>query len=65
MGLTKKPIPKSILIFGAAGHIGQALAEFLTREALDIRLSFIARNPDKQKVLQDKFPNARVLAADF
>ncbi|EXM26054.1 hypothetical protein RAB80_011774 [Fusarium oxysporum f. sp. vasinfectum] len=36
MELTKKPTPKSILIFGAAGHIGQPLAEYLTREAPDI-----------------------------
>jgi uncharacterized protein YbjT (DUF2867 family) len=65
MGLTKKPIPKSILIFSAAGHIGQALTGFLTREALDIRLSLIARNPEKQKILQDEFPNSRILAADY
>ncbi|CVK97760.1 hypothetical protein FPRO06_09036 [Fusarium proliferatum] len=65
MDLTKKSIPKSILIFGAAGHIGQPLAEFLTREAPDIQLSLVARSPEKQKMLQNKFPNARVLAADY
>ncbi|KAF4429639.1 hypothetical protein FACUT_9047 [Fusarium acutatum] len=65
MDRTKKSIPKSILIFGAVGHIGQPLAEFLTREAPDIRLSLVARNPEKQKILQNKFPNARVLAADY
>ncbi|EXM00537.1 hypothetical protein NOF04DRAFT_3536 [Fusarium oxysporum II5] len=36
MELTKKSTPKSILIFGAAGHIGQPLAEYLTGEAPDI-----------------------------
>ncbi|KLP07153.1 Uncharacterized protein LW94_6428 [Fusarium fujikuroi] len=65
MDVTKKSIPKSILIFGAAGHIGQPLAEFLTREAPDIQLSLVARSPEKQKMLQNKFPNARVLAADY
>ncbi|KAF5555926.1 hypothetical protein FPHYL_8110 [Fusarium phyllophilum] len=65
MDLTKKTIPKSVLIFGAAGHIGQPLAEFLTREAPDIRLSLVTRSPQKQKILQSKFPNARVLAADY
>ncbi|KAF5632299.1 uncharacterized protein FTJAE_7631 [Fusarium tjaetaba] len=65
MDLTKKPIPKSILIFGAAGHIGQPLAKFLTREAPGIQLSLVARNPEKQKGLESKFPNARVLAADY
>ncbi|KAH7143278.1 hypothetical protein DER46DRAFT_581550 [Fusarium sp. MPI-SDFR-AT-0072] len=65
MEITKKPIPKSIPIFGAAGHIGQPLAEFLTREAPDIRLSLVARSLEKQKILQSKFPNARVLAADY
>ncbi|KAF5240391.1 hypothetical protein FANTH_9651 [Fusarium anthophilum] len=65
MDPTKKSIPKSILIFGAAGHIGQPLAEFLTREAPDIELSLVARSPEKQKMLQNKFPNARILAADY
>ncbi|KAF5597598.1 uncharacterized protein FSUBG_8430 [Fusarium subglutinans] len=65
MESTKKSIPKSILIFGAAGHIGQPLAEFLTREAPDIEISLVARSPEKQKMLQDKFPKARVLAADY
>ncbi|KLO93103.1 uncharacterized protein LW93_6096 [Fusarium fujikuroi] len=65
MDVTKKSIPKSILIFGAAGHIGQPLAEFLAREAPDIQLSLVARSPEKQKMLQNKFPNARVLAADY
>ncbi|KAF5656496.1 hypothetical protein FCIRC_13635 [Fusarium circinatum] len=65
MESTKKSIPKSILIFGAAGHIGQPLAEFLTREAPDIQLSLVARNPEKQKLLQNRVPNAHVLAADY
>lgn len=65
MDVTKKSIPTSILIFGAAGHIGQPLAEFLTREAPDIQLSLVARSPEKQRMLKHKFPNARVPAADY
>ncbi|KAF4478507.1 hypothetical protein FAGAP_12387 [Fusarium agapanthi] len=45
MDLTEKSIPKSILIFEAAGHIGQSLAEFLTLEAPDIRLSLLQIQP--------------------
>lgn len=65
MDVTKRSIPRSILIFGAAGHIGQPLAEFLTQEAPNIQLSLVARSPENQKMLQHKFPHARVLAADY
>ncbi|KAJ4263290.1 hypothetical protein NW762_006108 [Fusarium torreyae] len=61
----KKQIPKSILIFGAAGHIGRPLAEFITREASGIQLSLVARSAEKRQKLQQAFPKARVLSADY
>lgn len=61
----RKPIPKSILIFGAADHIGGPLAEFLTREAPDIRLRLATRSADKAQALRQRFPAAEVVIADY
>ncbi|KAH7121388.1 hypothetical protein EDB81DRAFT_952168 [Dactylonectria macrodidyma] len=65
MSFVMKKIPKSILIFGAAGHIGRPLAEFLTREAPEIQLSLVARNEEKRQDLRQAFPKARVITADY
>lgn len=61
----RKPIPKSILIFGAADHIGEPLAAFLTREAPSIRLRLATRNADRAKSLRLKYPAAEVVLADY
>ncbi|WP_263588004.1 NmrA family NAD(P)-binding protein [Sphingopyxis sp. GC21] len=61
----RKPIPKSILIFGAADHIGDPLAAFLTRDAPSIRLRLATRNADKAKGLRLKYPAAEVVLADY
>ncbi|KAH7161938.1 hypothetical protein B0J13DRAFT_591358 [Dactylonectria estremocensis] len=65
MSVVAKKIPKSILIFGAAGHIGRPLAEFLTREAPEIQLSLVARSVEKRQDLQQAFPKSRVITADY
>ncbi|KAK7440663.1 hypothetical protein CaCOL14_013019 [Colletotrichum acutatum] len=65
MSLFIKPIPKSILIFGAAAHIGRPLAEFLTREAPAIKLRLATSSPGKKIQLQDAFPNAEVVEANY
>ncbi|KAJ0295344.1 hypothetical protein COL516b_012660 [Colletotrichum fioriniae] len=65
MSLIIKPIPKSILIFGAAGHIGSPLAEFLTREAPSIKMRLATSSPGKKVLLQDAFPNAEVVEANY
>lgn len=60
-----KTIPETILIFGAAAHIGRPLAEFLTREAPSIRLRLSTSSPEKAKVLQSSFPQADVVVASY
>ncbi|TDZ25203.1 NAD(P)H azoreductase [Colletotrichum orbiculare MAFF 240422] len=60
-----KPIPKSILILGAAGHIGRPLAEFLVREAPTIKLRLATSNSAKFKDLQSAFPGAEVVRASY
>lgn len=60
-----KPIPKSILIFGAGDRIGGPLAAFLTREAPSIRLRLASRSEDKAEGLRARFPAAEVVVADY
>lgn len=61
----RKPIPKSILIFGASDHIGGPLAAFLTREVPTIRLRLATHAPAKVGALAAKFPSAEVVIADY
>jgi uncharacterized protein YbjT (DUF2867 family) len=60
-----KPIPRSVLIFGAAAHIGGPLARFLRREAPDIRLRLVSSDPDRQEDLGKEFPEAEVVSANY
>ena len=61
----KKPVPKSILIFGAAGHIGGPLAEFLHKEAPDIRLRLATTKESNLRALQENHPYAEVVCANY
>jgi uncharacterized protein YbjT (DUF2867 family) len=65
MPYNRKPIPKSILIFGAADHIGGPLAAFLMREAPSIRLRLQTRSQIKAAALRSRFPSAEVVIADY
>lgn len=60
-----KPIPQSIAIFGAAGHIGGPMARYLRFHAPQIRLRLISSNPDRQEQLRQDFPDAEVVHADY
>ena len=60
-----KPVPKSILVFGASDHIGGPLAAFLAREAPSIRLRLTSHREDKAKSLRGRFPAAEVVVADY
>lgn len=60
-----KTIPKSILIFGASGHIGGPLAAFLTHEAPSVRLRLATCADNRAKALQARFPTAEVVVADY
>jgi uncharacterized protein YbjT (DUF2867 family) len=61
----RKPIPKSVLIFGAGGRIGGPLAEYLAREAPGIRLRLATHSENKIDALRAAFPAAEVVAADY
>lgn len=65
MTYNRKPIPRSILIFGAGDHIGGPLANYLTREAPSIRLRLATRKEETVALLRDRFPAAEVVRADF
>ncbi|KAL2289325.1 hypothetical protein FJTKL_02328 [Diaporthe vaccinii] len=60
-----KPIPKSILIFGAAAHIGRPLAAYLSRKAPTIKLRLATSSPSKRDQLRSAFPNAEVVDANY
>lgn len=60
-----KPIPRSILIFGAADHIGGPLAAFLAREAPSIRLRVASRDQARAEMLRERFPGAEAIVADY
>ncbi|MFS4580154.1 NmrA family NAD(P)-binding protein [Phaeobacter sp. C3_T13_0] len=63
--MTIKKIPESVLIFGAANHIGSPLAAFLTKEAPQVKLRLVSSKADKVPALQEKFPNAEVIVANY
>ncbi|KAF6519496.1 hypothetical protein HZS61_017870 [Fusarium oxysporum f. sp. conglutinans] len=65
MVLTKKPTPKNILILGAAGHIGQPLAEYVTREGPDIPTFACRQKHRKAENTAEQVSRGRVLAADY
>lgn len=61
----RKPIPRSVLIFGASGHIGGPLADFLSREAPTIRLRLATRDAANVNTLGARHPGAEVVQADY
>jgi hypothetical protein len=63
--VNSKPIPRSILIFGASGHIGRPLTEFLHKEAPQIRLRLVSSQPVRIDELRRDFPQAEVVCADY
>ena len=65
MSHNHKPVPASLLIFGAGGHIGGPLAAFLAREAPAIRLRLASRDADKVAELKAAFPTAECVQADY
>lgn len=60
-----KPIPRSILIFGAAAHVGRPLAQFLRSQEQPIRLRLASSQPERQAELRQAFPDAEVVGADY
>lgn len=60
-----KPVPNSIAIFGASGHIGAPMARYLRFHAPSIRLRLIGSNPDKVEQLRQEHPGAEVVQANY
>ncbi|KAF9871063.1 NmrA family protein [Colletotrichum karsti] len=60
-----KTLPRSILVFGASGHIGHPLARFLTREAPEIKLRLATSSSSKIEQLRAAFPHAEVVQANY
>ena len=60
-----KLVPRSILIFGAAGHIGKPLAQFLHKEAPQIQLRVATSKPERVDDLRREFPYAEAVHANY
>ena len=63
--INSKSVPRSVLIFGAAGHIGRPLADFLQREAPQIQLRLVSSNAERVDALRRDFPFAEVVFANY
>lgn len=61
----RKPIPKSVLIFGATGRVGGSLAEYLSREAPSVKLRLATSRASQSEALRSRFPAAEVVVADY
>lgn len=62
---TRKRIPKSIAIFGAAGHIGKPAARHLRYASPDTELRLITSSAEKAAQLATEFPDAQCFHADL
>ena len=65
MNGNRKPVPTSIGIFGASGHIGGPMAEWLRYHAPHVRLRLITSNPAKADMLAGRFPGCEVVVGDY
>ena len=65
MSYNRKPVPSSVLIFGASGHIGGPLARLMAREAPTIHLRLASSDTARAAELQVRFPQAEVVRADY
>lgn len=61
----RKPIPRSILVFGASGRIGGPLTDFLHREAPRIQLRLASSDRERTGQLRDDFPYAEAVYANY
>ncbi len=61
----KKTIPNSVLIFGAANHIGMPMARYFEKKAPHIKLHLASTSEERAKALSESFPNAKVVVANL
>ncbi|MPY56058.1 NAD(P)H-binding protein [Streptomyces spongiae] len=64
-GNNGKLIPRSILIFGAAGRVGRPLAAFLHHQAPQIQLRLVSSNRQRLDDLRRDFPYAEAVYANY
>jgi uncharacterized protein YbjT (DUF2867 family) len=57
--------PASILVFGAAGHIGGPLVEWVAARAPGTKLRLVTSSQAKQPSLQEGHPGAEVVVANY
>ncbi|MCW8378657.1 NAD(P)H-binding protein [Streptomyces justiciae] len=62
---SSKPIPRSVLVFGAAGHIGGPLARYLRHEAPHIQLRLVSSRPEGIDDLRRAHPYAEAVVANY
>ena len=60
-----KPVPESILVFGASGHIGGPLAQHVRAISPGTQLRLVTSSPAKVDELKTEFPDAEVVTADL
>ena len=57
--------PRSVLIFGASGHLGGPIARHLRAWSPEIRLRLVSSSVEKCALLATSFPEAEVVVADY
>ena len=62
--LFSRPL-KSILVFGATGHIGRPLAEYITNNSPSTQLRLATSAPNKVNELKQRFPNADIVLCSY
>jgi len=65
MNSFNKPVPKSVAIFGASGHIGGPMARYLQFHAPQIHLRLIGSCSDKVEMLREDYPGVDVVQANY
>lgn len=57
--------PKSVLVFGSSGHIGQPAAEWLLKKAPDIKVRLASSTKSKAEEVKKIFPEAESVVANY
>lgn len=63
--VNSKPVPRSVLVFGASAHIGAPLVRFLHREAPRVRLRVATARLQGVDALRQEFPYAEAVHASY
>src|ERR1700756_2218906 len=61
----RKPIPRSIAVFGAGGRMGREVAGYLRYAAPNIQLRLLTSGESKTAGVRAAFPGAEVMVANY